>query len=121
MPESFEELQRSRDWWKARPGASRLVGLVVVRDDMPSVVSSGTTRLAGVAVLDFKHPASEGWTTWEQRFGRMFETLQAGDVLVSERARGQTSDEVARTVRTLRRHNLVIKVLGRGAPHLADA
>ena len=48
--------------------------------------------------------------TWEQRFGRLFETLQAGDVLVvaSERALGQTSDEVARTIRTLRRHNLVV-------------
>ena len=61
--------------------------------------------------------------TWEQRFGRLFETLQGGDVLVvvSERALGQTSDEVARTIRTLRRHNLVVKVLSHGAPHLADA
>jgi hypothetical protein len=30
----------------------------------------------GVAILDFKHPASEGSATWEQRFGRLFETLQ---------------------------------------------
>jgi DNA invertase Pin-like site-specific DNA recombinase len=53
----------------------------------------------------------------------LFETLQGGDVLVvvSERALGQTSDEVARTIRTLRRHNLVVKVLSHGAPHLADA
>jgi hypothetical protein len=52
----------------------------------------------------------------------LFETLQGGDVLVvvSERALGQTSDEVAR-IRTLRRHNLVVKVLSHGAPHLADA
>jgi hypothetical protein len=34
---------------------------------------------------------------------------------------GQTSDEVARTIRTLRRHNLVVKVLSHGAPHLEDA
>jgi hypothetical protein len=36
----------------------------------------------------------------------LFETLRAGDVLVvvSERALGQTSDEVAPTIRTLRRH-----------------
>jgi hypothetical protein len=66
---------------------------------------------------------TEGSATWEQRFGRLFETLQVGDVLgvVSERALGQTSDEVARTVRTLRRHKLVVKVLSYGAPHLEDA
>lgn len=33
----------------------------------------------------------------------------------------QTSEEVARTIRTLRRHNLVVKVLSHGAPHLEDA
>jgi hypothetical protein len=76
--------------------------------------SSGTTWLAsGVSILDFKYRAAEGSATWEQRFWRLFGALQAGDVLVvvSERALGQTSDEVARTLRTLRRHNLVIKVL----------
>jgi len=123
-PECFEELQRNRDWWKARPEGSRLVGLVVARDDMPPVVEQ-RNELArfGVAILDFKHPVPEGSATWEQRFGRLFETLQAGDVLVvvSERALGVTSDEVARTIRTLRRHNLVVKVLSHGAPHLEDA
>ena len=61
--------------------------------------------------------------TWEQRFARLFETLQAGDVLVvaNEHALGRTSDEVARTLRALRRHNLVVKVLSHGAPHLEDA
>jgi hypothetical protein len=91
---------------------------------MPSVVEQGNDLACfGVAILDFKHPAPEGSATWEQRIGRLFETLQAGDVLVvvSERALGQTSDEVARTIRTLRRHNLVIKVLSHGAPHLEDA
>ena len=50
----------------------------------------------------------------------VLERLQADDVLVvvSERALGQTSDEVARTIRTLRRHHLVVKVLRHGAPHL---
>ena len=84
-----------------------MVGLVVARDDIPSVVEQ-RNELArfGVGILDFKHPAPKGSATWEQRFGRLFETLQAGDVLVvvSERALGQTSDDVARTVRTLRRH-----------------
>ena len=119
-----EELQRNRDWWKARLEGSRLVGLVVARDDMPSVVEQRNDLARfGVGILDFKHPAPEGSATWEQRFGRSFETLQAGDVLVvvSERALGQTSDEVARTIRTLRRHNLVVKVLSHGAPHLEDA
>jgi hypothetical protein len=42
----------------------------------------------GVGILDFKHLAPRGSATWEQRFGRSTETLQAGDVLgvVSERA-----------------------------------
>ena len=123
-PECFEELQRNQDWWKARPEGARLVGLVVARDDMPSVVEqrNDLTRF-GVAILDFKHPAPEMPETWEQRLGRLFETLQAGDVLVvsNERALGRTPDEVARTIRTLRRHDLVVKVLGRGAPHLEDA
>ena len=120
-PECFEELQRNRDWWKARPEGSRLVGLVVARDDMPSVVEQRNDLARfGVSILDFKHPAPEGTMTWEQRFGLLFETLQAGDVLVvvSERALGTTSEEVARTIRTLRRHNLVVKVLSHGAPHL---
>ena len=123
-PECFEELQQNHDWWKARPEGSRLVGLVVPRPDMPSVVEqrNDLTRF-GVAILDFKHPAPETPETWEQRLGRLFETLQAGDVLVvsNERALGRTPDEVARTIRTLRRHDLVVKVLGRGAPHLEDA
>ena len=123
-PECFEELQRNRDWWKARPEGSRLVGLVVARDDMPSVVEQRNDLARfGVAILDFKHPAPEGSETWEQRFAQLFETLRAGDVLVvaNERALGSTSDEVARTIRTLRRHNLVVKVLSHGAPHLEPA
>lgn len=90
---------------------------------MPSVVEQRNDLARfGVAILDFKHPAPKGSATWEQRFGRLFETLQAGDVLmvVGERALGQTSDEVARTIRTLRPHNLVVKVLSHGAPHLED-
>ena len=70
----------------------------------------------GVGILDFKPPAPRGSATWEQRFGRSTETLQVGDVLVvvSERALGQTSDEVAPAIRTLRRHNLVVNVLSHG-------
>jgi len=123
-PECFEELQRNQDWWKARPEGARLVGLVVARDDMPSVVEQRNDLADfGVAILDFKHPAAEAPETWEQRLGRLFGTLQAGDVLVvaNERALGQDRDEVTRTIRTLARHNLVVKVLSHGAPHLEDA
>lgn len=123
-PECFDELQRNHDWWTARPEGSRLVGLVVARPDLPSVVEQRNDLARfGVAILDFKHPAPEHPETWEQRLGRLFETLQAGDVLVvsSERTLGRTPDEVARTIRTLRRHQLVVKVLNHGAPHLEDA
>ena len=123
-PECFEELQRNGDWWKARPEGARLVGLVVARDDMPSVVEQRNDLAGfGVAILDFKHPAAEAPETWEQRLGRLFGTLQAGDVLVvaNERALGRNRDEVTRTIRTLARHNLVVKVLSHGAPHLEDA
>jgi hypothetical protein len=93
---------------------SRVVGLVVARDDMPSVVEQRKDLARfGVGILDCKHPAPRGSATWEQRFGRLFETLQAGEVVVvvAERALRQSSDEVARTIRTLRRHNIVVKVL----------
>ncbi len=123
-PECFEDLQRNRDWWKARPEGSRLVGLVVARDDMPSVVEQRNDLARfGVAILDFKHPAAEVSVSWEQRISRLFETLRAGDVLVvaNERALGRTSDEIGRTIRALQRHALVVKVLSHGAPHLEDA
>ena len=123
-PECFEELQQNRDWWKARPEGSRLVGLVVPRDDMPSIVEqrNDLTRF-GVAILDFRYPTPDAPESWEQRLARLFETLRAGDVLVvaNERALGRRPDEVARTIRILRRHGLVVKVLGHGAPHLEDA
>lgn len=123
-PECFEELQRNHDWWKARPEGSRLVGLVVPRDDMPPILEqrNDLTRF-GVQILDFKYSTPEALESWEQRLARLFETLRAGDVLVvvNERALGRTSDEVARTIRALRRHNLVVKVLSHGAPHLEDA
>jgi hypothetical protein len=123
-PECFEELQRNRDWWKARPEGSRLVGLVVPRDDMPPIIEQrNDLTLFGVHILDFRYPTPDAPESWEQRLARLFETLRAGDVLVvaNERALGRTPDEVARTIRALRRHNLVVKVLGHGAPHLEDA
>ncbi|WP_353808765.1 dehydrogenase [Agromyces sp. SYSU T00194] len=123
-PECFEELQRNRYWWKARPDGSRLVGLVVSRDDMPPVYEQRMDLARfGVDILDFRYPAPETEENWEQRLGRLFDTLRAGDVLVvaNERALGRQSDEVTRTIRALAKHNLVVKVVNHGAPHLEDA
>jgi DNA invertase Pin-like site-specific DNA recombinase len=91
---------------------------------MPPILEQRTdlTRF-GVQILDFRYPTPDAPESWEQRLARLFETLRAGDVLVvvNERALGRTSDEVGRTIRTLRRHDLVVKVLSHGAPHLEDA
>jgi hypothetical protein len=123
-PECFEELQQNRDWWKARPEGSRLVGLVVAHADMPPIVEQRNDLVRfGVAILDFRYPTPEAPESWEQRLARLFETLRAGDVLVvvNERALGRRPDEVARTIRILRQHDLVVKVLSHGASHLEDA
>ena len=68
-------------------------------------------------------PRACSLTTTSTSPARLFETLRAGDVLVvvNEQALGRPADEVARTIRALRRHNLVVKVLNHGAPHLEDA
>ncbi|MFX8805444.1 hypothetical protein ABTM67_19910, partial [Acinetobacter baumannii] len=71
-PKCFTELQADRDWWRARPAGSRLVGLVVARDDMPSVVQQreDLTRF-GVPIDGFRHPAPETLESWEQRLVRL--------------------------------------------------
>ncbi|MFE1646426.1 recombinase family protein [Microbacterium sp. P01] len=123
-PECFTELQRDRDWWLARPAGSRLVGLVVTRDDMPSVTQQRTelTRF-GVPIDGFRHPAPETMENWETRLARLFGTLRAGDVLVvaNVHALGRDIDEETRTVAELRRRGVMIKVLGHGGRHLYDA
>jgi hypothetical protein len=55
---------------------------------MLSVVEQRNAARFGAGILDFKDPAPRGSATWEQRFGRSTEALQAGDVLVvvTERA-----------------------------------
>lgn len=59
-PRCFTELQSDRDWWRARPAGSRLVGLVVSRPDMPTVKQQrdDLTRF-GVPIEGFRHPAPE--------------------------------------------------------------
>ena len=113
-PECFEELQRNRDWWKVRPEGSRLVGLVVARRaaKRPGSLRRRDPRL--------RAPRSAGLGDVEAAVVRGVAGRRCV-VVVNERAVGQTPDEVARTTPTLRRHNLVVKVLGNGAPHPQDA
>lgn len=61
-PKCFTELQQNHNWWSARPEGSRLVGLVVARDGMPSVVQQreDLTRF-GVPIDGFRHPHPTSW------------------------------------------------------------
>lgn len=122
-PKCFTELQADSDWWRARPAGSRLVGLVVSRDDMPSVVEqrNDLTRF-GVAIDGFRHPAPETLESWEERLVRLFGRLAAGDVLVvaTVHALGRDTDEETRTLRELRSRGVIVKVLGHGERHLHD-
>lgn len=123
-PKCFTELQRNHDWWIARPAGSRLVGLVVARDGMPPVVQQreDLTRF-GVPIEGFRHPAPEILESWSDRLARFIDTLASGDVLVvsTVHALGRDIDEESRTVAELRRRGIMVKVLGHGARHLADA
>lgn len=123
-PKCFTELQRDRDWWLARPAGSRLVGLVVTREDMPSIVEQ-RNELArfGVPIEGFRHPAPETLESWEVRLVRLISTLRPGDVLVvtNVHALGRDIDEETRTVAELHRRGVVVKVLSSGARHLFDA
>jgi hypothetical protein len=123
-PKCFTELQADRTWWLARPAGSRLVGLVVARDGMPSVVEQrdDLTRF-GVPIEGFRHPAPETLESWEERLVRLFGTLRTGDVLVvaNVHALGRDIDEETRTVAALQRRGIVVKVLGHGGRHLFDA
>lgn len=123
-PKCFTELQADRNWWRARPAGSRLVGLVINRDDMPSVVEQRNelTRF-GVPIDGFRHPAPETLESWEERLSRLFGRLTHGDVLVvaSVHALGRDIDEETRTVAELHRRGVVVKVLGHNGRHLYDS
>ena len=123
-PKCFTELQADRDWWLARPIGSRLVGLVVSRDDMPSVtVQRDELTRFGVPIDGFRHPAPETLESWEERLGRVFGRLGRGDVLVvtNVHALGRNIEEETRTVAELHRKGVVVKVLSHGGRHLYDA
>ncbi|MFT4258403.1 recombinase family protein [Microbacterium sp.] len=123
-PKCFTELQENRDFWSARPDGSRLVGLVVAREGMPSVVEQrdALTRF-GVPIEGFRHPAPDILESWSDRIARLIGTLNAGDVLVvaNINALGRDAEEGTRTVAELRRRGIMVKVLGHDARHLADA
>ena len=112
------------DWWSARPEGTRLVGLVVSREGMPSVTQQreDLTRF-GVPIEGFRHPAPEILESWGDRLSRLLDTLQRGDVLVvaNVHALGRDRDEEKRTVAALRSRGIMVKVLGHQARHLADA
>lgn len=123
-PQCFTELRSDSDWWRARPAGSRLVGIVVNRDDMPSIVAQRDelTRF-GVPIEGFRHPAPETLESWEERLARLFGRLDHGDVVVvtSVHALGRDTEEESRTIAELRRRGVMIKVIGHGARHLLDA
>ena len=123
-PKCFTELQQNRDFWSARPDGSRLVGLVVARDGMPSVVEQrdDLTRF-GVPIEGFRHPAPDILESWSDRIARLISTLNTGDVLVvaNIHALGRDAEEGSRAVAELRRHGIMVKVLSHNARHLADA
>jgi len=122
-PKCFAELQDDRNWWAARPAGSRLVGLVVSREGMPSVVEQrdALTRF-GVPIEGFRHPAPETLEDWSERLKRFFDTLGSGDVLVvpNVHALGRTLEEETRAVSELHSRGVVVKVLGHGGRHLFD-
>ncbi len=122
-PKCFTELQQNRDFWSARPDGSRLVGLVIARDGMPSVVTQRDelTRF-GVPIEGFRHPAPEILESWSDRLARFIATLHKGDVLVvaNAHALGRDRDEEARTIAELRQRGIMVKVLSQDSRHLAD-
>ena len=123
-PKCFTELQQNRDFWVARPDGSRLVGLVVSREGMPSVVEQreDLTRF-GVPIEGFRHPAPDILESWSDRLSRLIATLKPGDVLVvaNINALGRDAEEGVRAAKELRSHGIIVKVLSHDARHLADA
>ncbi|MFT4235186.1 MAG: recombinase family protein [Microbacterium sp.] len=123
-PDCFEELTADHEFWQVRPVGSRLVGLVVHRDGMPSVTQQreDLTRF-GVPIAGFRHPAPDVMESWQDRLARLFDRLTSGDVLVvtSVHALGRDASEETRTIQGLAKHGVVVKVLEHGKTHLADA
>ncbi|MDX2377474.1 dehydrogenase [Microbacterium sp. LRZ72] len=123
-PGCFREIEHDHHWWQARPAGARLVGLVVSRPGMPSVVEQRAqlTRF-GVPIEGFRHPAPEMLEDWSRRLDRFFATLTRGDVLVvaNIHALGRDIAEETLAVAALRARGVMVKVLAHDGTHLFDA
>jgi hypothetical protein len=120
----FAPEKQEHAWWEARPDSSRLVGLVVARDDMPSVTEQrNLLSRFGVPIAGFRHPAAETLESWRERLHRFFDTLSRGDVLVvaNVHALGRDLAEETAAVAELSRRGIVVKVLSHGSGHLHSA
>lgn len=121
-PKCFTEAEDGGNWWLARPEGSRLVGLVVARDGLPSIVQQREDLgRFGVEIEAFRHPAPDVLESWSDRLARFIDTLNSGDVLVvtSTKALGADRDEELRTINELRQRGIIVKVLEHGQRHLS--
>ncbi len=113
-PTCFAAQRENAAWWQARPADSRLVGLVISREDMPPVrAQRDALARFGVPIDGFRHPAPETMESWEERLARLFGRLETGDVLVvaTVHALGRDVSEEIRTIAELRRRGVVVKVV----------
>ncbi|GAA1704912.1 hypothetical protein GCM10009808_23590 [Microbacterium sediminicola] len=116
--------QQDDQWWRARPTDARLVGIVVSRDDMPSVVEQRSVLARfGVPIDGFRHPSPETLESWEARLTRLFGHLERGDVVAvaTVHALGRDIPEEVRTLAELRRRGVIVKVVDHEVGTLTDA
>ncbi|MBP2436405.1 recombinase family protein [Microbacterium amylolyticum] len=114
MSEHVEQVSTENEIWRARPVGSRLVGVVVARDGMPSVIEQRDQLTQfGVTIEGFRHPAPNVSETWDERLNRLFGRLERGDVVVVTSALvfGRDAAEEAQTIAELGRRGIMIKVL----------
>lgn len=115
VTEAVPVIVSGTDWWAERPTGARLVGLVVARDDLPSVIAQRDALAEfGVPIEGFRHPAPETGESWSERLTRLFGRLTSGDVVVvaDKHALGRTVDEETHAIGELRRRGIIVKVLG---------
>jgi len=115
VSEHIEEVTTKDEIWRARPVNSRLVGIVVAREGMPSIVEQRRQLSAfGVPIAGFRHPAPNVAESWEERLNRLFGRLNRGDVVVVTSAHlfGRDAAEEVSTIAELGRRGIIIKVLG---------
>ncbi|WP_051172793.1 recombinase family protein [Microbacterium indicum] len=118
MNEHVEQVSSAGEIWRTRPVGSRLVGIVVAREGMPSIHDQREQLTSfGVPIAGFRHPAPNVVETWEERLTRLFGRLDSGDVVVvtATCALGRDAAEEAQTIAELGRRGIIIKVLEHGA------